>query len=105
MLNASMAIASYLTVLGDVGCRSFIESPLRSQNFGNRDGVLRLDELMARWLHGLGVIWLTLPTSCVGTSKGPLGERSLNPQTEVLDRLVPSRGIPRSAVGFRSRDR
>src|SRR6516225_11072532 len=70
MLNASMAIAWYLTVLGDVGCRSFIESPLRSQNFGNRDGVLRLDELMARWLHGLGVIWLTLPTSCVEHRKG-----------------------------------
>jgi hypothetical protein len=38
-----------------------------------------LDELMASWLRGMGVIWLTLLTSVyVGKSKGPtFGERSL----------------------------
>ena len=63
---------------------------------------------MARWLHSLDVIWLTLlKFGDVEVSKGQtFGERSLNPQTEEPNCLVTyARGIQRAAAAFPAGDR
>src|SRR5215831_20500301 len=112
MLSVSTVVASYLTVLGDAGCRSraFMKSPLRLQSFGevqNAFSSTSFDEVIARGLRTMGVIWLTL-LICrdVVPSKGrTLGERSLNLHTEELDLGPFARRIPRASIRFPSRDR
>src|SRR5215472_7075379 len=104
MFSVSTVVAPYLTVLGDTGCgsRAFIKSPLRLHRFGEVQNAFlstSLDEVIARRLPTMGVIWLTL-LICrdVVPSKGrTLGERSLNLHTEELDLGPFARRIPRAS--------